>query len=91
MPEFLQKFLDSVKTISGKLTLVQKLIGGGVLLLSVAAIIVIIALNSGSSGVPLFVEKLDIVDFGRITKKLQDSFYNKGRFYNHSQGWGYKK
>ena len=81
MPEFLQKFLDSFKTVLGKLTLVQKLIGGGVILLSIVAIIVIVSLNSGSTGVPLFAERLDIVDFGRITKKLQEDrilFTTKG-------------
>lgn len=81
MPEFLQKFLDGVKSVWGKLTLVQKLIGGGVLLLSIVAIVIIVSLNSGSTGVPLFAEKLDLVEFGKISKKLQEDkipFTTKG-------------
>jgi flagellar M-ring protein FliF len=72
MPDFIKKFIDSVKTIWGKLTVSQKLIGGGVILAVIVGIIILFAVNSSSAGVPLFVSSIDIEDFGRITKKLQE-------------------
>jgi flagellar M-ring protein FliF len=81
MPDFLKKFLDSISGVWNKLTLVQKLIGGGVVLAAIVAIILIFSFSSSPAGVPLFTTKLDPVEFGKITRKLQEDkipFTTKG-------------
>jgi flagellar M-ring protein FliF len=72
MPDFIKKIIDNIKTIWGKLTIAQKLIGGGVILAVIVAIVIMLAVNSTSAGVPLFVSNVDVEDFGKITKKLQE-------------------
>ena len=72
MPDFLNKILDSISNIWTRLSLTQKLIGGGVLLAVIAGIIVIFAVNSGRSGIPLFSKTLNEEDFDRITSKLSE-------------------
>ena len=72
MPDFLKKFIENVKTIWGKLTLMQKLIGGGVILAVIIGLVILFAVNTSSAGVPLFVSTIDAEDFGKITKKLQE-------------------
>jgi len=81
MPDFLKNILDSLGGIWNKLTLVQKLVGGGLIAVSIAAIIFIFTFSSSPSGVPLFTGKIDIAEFGRITRKLQEEkipFTTKG-------------
>ncbi|HOJ63059.1 MAG TPA: flagellar basal-body MS-ring/collar protein FliF [Spirochaetota bacterium] len=72
MPEFLKKIFENIKNIWGKLTLTQKLIGGGVLLAAIAGIIILIVLNSSTAGVPLFTQKISEADFDRITTRLKE-------------------
>ena len=72
MPEFLKKFLDSMKNLLTKTTLVQKLMIGGAFLFVVVAFIILMALNTSSVGIPLFTDNIDINEIGRITKKLQE-------------------
>ena len=76
MPDFLKKFLENIKNIFSKLSLSQKLIGGGVIFAAIILLIVLFVFNSSTAGVPLFTEKIDIADFGRITKKLQSDGIN---------------
>lgn len=71
MNDFLKKILENIKNIYGKLSLMQKLIAGGVLIAAAAVIFLIVFFNSGTAGVPLFTEKINIEDFGKITKKLE--------------------
>jgi flagellar M-ring protein FliF len=72
MPEFLKKLIENVTTVWGKLSLTQKLIGSGVIVAAVVVVIVLLTVNSGTAGVPLFSEQIDIKDFGTITRKLQE-------------------
>jgi len=72
MPEFLKKIIENIKTIWGRLSLTQKLIGGGVLLGAVILIIVLVIINSSTAGVPLFTQKISEVDFDRITTRLKE-------------------
>ena len=70
MNEFFKKLLANVKSINEKLTLNQKLVAGGIILSAVILLVLLFIFNSSSAGVPLFSQKIDINDFGRITKKL---------------------
>ncbi|MCK4797192.1 MAG: flagellar M-ring protein FliF [Spirochaetes bacterium] len=71
MPDFLKKFIENINNIFSKLSLNQKLIGGGVILAAIIILVMVFVFSSTSSGVPIFTEKIDISDFGRITKKLE--------------------
>lgn len=71
MKEFFKKLLDNIKNIYGKLSLKQKLIGAGVIIASIVFLFFFLVMNSSTAGVPLFTQKIDIEDFGRITRKLE--------------------
>lgn len=70
MPDFIKNIISNIKNIFGKLSGTQKLIAGGIILAAVGIMLAVLFLNSSTAGVPLFTEKIDIADFGRITKKL---------------------
>lgn len=76
MKEFFKKLLDNIKNILSKLSLKQKLISAGIIILAVIILITFFIFNTTSSGVPLFTQKIDIEDFGRITKKLESENIN---------------
>ncbi|MBN2545276.1 MAG: flagellar M-ring protein FliF [Spirochaetes bacterium] len=76
MNDFFKNILDSINKIYGKLSLIQKLIAAGVLLVAIGSIVVIFVLNSTTAGVPLFTQKIDIEDYGKITKKLESEGIN---------------
>lgn len=72
MPEFLKKIFENIQNIWGKLSLTQKLIGGGIILAATIAIVILIVVNSSTAGVPLFTQKISEVDFDRITTRLKE-------------------
>lgn len=71
MNDFFKKFLENIKNIFGKLSLTQKLIALAIIVVAIAAVSFIFFMNTTTAGVPLFIEKIDVEDFGRITKKLE--------------------
>lgn len=73
MPDFLKNFFDSINSILSKISMTQKLIAGGVLLVAVVGLIFVFTMSSSSDGVPLFTKReLQQEDFDRITTKLAD-------------------
>ncbi len=76
MPEFLKKFMENIKNIFQKLTIVQKVIGGVVIAAVIAGIVIILAVNSSQAGVPLFAKSISAEDFDRVTQKLTEEHIN---------------
>jgi len=76
MNEFFKKLLENIKNIYSKISLVQKIIAGGIILLVIIVLIALIIFNTRTVGVPLFTQKIDIADFGAITKKLEQENIN---------------
>ncbi len=72
MPEFLKKFFDTVKTLFTKTTLMQKVIIAAAVILVIVAFVLLFSFNTSSVGVPLFAKEIDVADFGRISKKLEE-------------------
>lgn len=72
MPEFMKKFGENVKKIFGKLTTVQKVIGGAVILAVVVGLIIVFVVNSSQAGIPLFEKSMTEEDFDRTTAKLTE-------------------
>ncbi len=76
MNEFFKKLLDNIKSILSKLSLKQKLISAGIIIAAIIILVTFFIFNTTTSGVPLFTQKIDIEDFGRITKKLESENIN---------------
>lgn len=72
MPEFMKKFGENVKKIFGKLTTVQKVIGGAVILAVAVGLIIVFVVNSSQAGIPLFEKAMSEEDFDRTTAKLSE-------------------
>jgi flagellar M-ring protein FliF len=75
MNEFFKRLADQVRGIYKKLSTQQKLIVAGVLVLTIAVFVIIIATASKPTRVVLYSE-LNVKDFGAITKKLQEYNYH---------------
>ncbi len=71
MKEFIKKLLDNLKNIYSKLSLKQKIIGSIILIVAIIFLFFFFFINTTTAGVPLFTQKVDIEDYGRITKKLE--------------------
>jgi flagellar M-ring protein FliF len=74
MNDFVKKLFTQVTTIFKKLTLVQKLVGAGVILV----IVIVLAVTLSTTGKPTQVslyEEMNAKDFGAITKKLGEWDY----------------
>ena len=72
MPDFLKKLLESLKNAWEKTSLMQKLIGAGVLLAAIIAIVLIFVFSSSSAGIKLFTKPMAEQDFDRITTRLTE-------------------
>ncbi|MBR3732812.1 MAG: hypothetical protein IKN25_09225, partial [Spirochaetales bacterium] len=72
MPEFMKKFGENVKKIFGKLTTVQKVIGGAVILAVAVGLIIVFVVNSSQAGIPLFEKAMSEEDFDRTTANLSE-------------------
>lgn len=70
MPEFLTKFMNQMKALFGKLSMLQKIIIGGALLLAVAAFAYLFNVSSEESKVLLYKEGLKKADYQRARAKL---------------------
>ena len=76
MKEFFKKILENIKNIYNKLSLRQKIIGAVIIVVAIISLIFFFFINSTSAGIPLFIQKIDIEDFGRITRKLESEGIN---------------
>lgn len=76
MKEFFKKLLDNIKKIYSKLSLKQKIIGGVIIIAAIIFLFFFFFINSTTAGVPLFTQKIDIEDFGSITRKLETEGIN---------------
>ena len=76
MKEFFKKLLDNIKKIYSKLSLKQKIIGTVIIIAAVIFLIFFFLINSTTAGIPLFTQKVDIEDYGRITRKLESEGIN---------------
>jgi flagellar M-ring protein FliF len=71
MNDFFKKLWSQVTALYGKLTLVQKLIAGGVIVGVIIGVVVLLGTTSQPTKVVLYTD-LNAKDFGTITKQLEE-------------------